>query len=144
MKYLLDTCVVSELAKPAPNKGVVQWLGGCDEEAVFLSVLTIGEIQKGIAKLPGSARKNAIQRWLDRDLRVRFSERILVIDEDVALTWGLIQGEAERRGSPIPTIDGLLGATAVANNLTVVTRNEDDIRPTGARVLNPWKSGAEA
>ena len=143
MKYLLDTCVISELAKAAPNRLVVQWLEGCDEEALFLSVLTIGEIQKGIAKLANGKRKDTIQRWLDRDLRDRFSERLLDIDEEVALTWGLIQGEAEGRGRPIPTIDGLLGATAIANNLVVVTRNEEDIRPTGARVLNPWKPDSE-
>ena len=143
MKYLLDTCVISELAKAAPNRHVVKWLDGCDEEATFLSVLTIGEIQKGIAKLADGKRKDTIQRWLDVDLRERFSERLLSIDEEVALTWGLIQGEAERRGKPMPTIDGLLGATAIANNLVFVTRNEDDIRSTGARVLNPWKPDGE-
>lgn len=139
MRYLLDTCVISELAKPRPNKKVAAWLDSCDEDAVFLSVLTIGEIQKGIAKLAKGKRRSNIQHWLDTELRSRFAERILPIDQEVALTWGLIQGEAERQGSPIPTIDGLLGATAIAHNLTIITRNEQDIRPTGARTLNPWK-----
>ena len=138
MRYLLDTCVISELAKAAPNTGVVRWIEDRDEETVFLSVLTLGEIQKGIAKLPNGKRKNAIQRWLDVDLRQRFSERLLPIDEEVALAWGLIQGDAERRGKPIPAIAGLIGATAIAKNLIVVTRDDRDIQRTGARVLNPW------
>jgi toxin FitB len=138
MKYLLDTCVISELAKPKPNGDVLRWLRGRDEEALFLSVLTIGEIQKGIAKLADGRRRDTIQQWLDVDLRNRFSDRLLPIDEETAMTWGLLQGEAERRGSPIPTIDGLLAATAIANNLVLVTRNDHDIRQTGARTLNPW------
>ncbi|MCX5759394.1 MAG: type II toxin-antitoxin system VapC family toxin [Candidatus Hydrogenedentes bacterium] len=138
MKYLLDTCVISEMVKPRPNKGVVQWLSERGEETLFLSVLTIGEIQKGIAKLVDGKRKESIQTWLDEDLRLRFSERILAVDEDVASTWGIIQGNAERGGRSIPTIDGLLGATAIAHNLSVVTRNEDDIGMTGARIVNPW------
>lgn len=139
MKYLLDSCLISEVVKPNPNKAVVQWLHGRDEETLFLSVLTVGEIQKGIAKLPDGKRKQSIQIWLDEELRPRFSERILSIDEKVASTWGLIQGEAERAGHPIATIDGLLGATAIAHDLTLVTRDEEDLRRTGARILNPWR-----
>jgi predicted nucleic acid-binding protein len=105
---------------------------------LFLSVLTIGEIQKGIAKLPGGSRRTSLQTWLDSELRERFSDRILAISEEVALTWGIIQGEAERQGRSIPTIDGLIGATAICNNLTVATRNEKDIQATGVRIFNPW------
>lgn len=140
MRYLLDTCVLSELAKTAPNENVVEWLRQRDEDTVFLSVLTLGEIQKGIAKLLDGKRKESIQLWLDNELRRRFSERLLPVDEEVALTWGLIQGGAERQGRPIPAIDGLLGATAVAHNLTVVTRDEADIGQTGARTFNPWRA----
>ncbi|MGP8330212.1 MAG: type II toxin-antitoxin system VapC family toxin [Methanosarcinaceae archaeon] len=139
MKYLLDTCVVSELIKKVPDEKVIQWIKVSDEEIFFLSVLTIGEIQKGIAKLPDSRRKFSIQRWLDRDLLERFSQRILTITIDIATAWGQIQGESESRGEPIPTIDGLIGATAIAHNLTVVTRNEKDLKKTGARIFNPWK-----
>ncbi len=80
----------------------------------------------------------SIQRWLDSELRKRFAERILPINENVALIWGEIQGEIEKKGIIVPTIDGLLGATSIAYNLTVVTRNEKDIAPTGARIFNPW------
>ncbi len=138
MKYLFDTCTISELVKSRPNRKVVEWVQSCDEDSVFLSVLTLGEIQKGIAKLDDLRRRSTIQRWLDRELRARFADRILPISEEVALAWGLIEGEAQSRGRPLPTIDALIGATAVEHNLTVVTRNTGDIEATGARVLNPW------
>jgi len=140
VRYLLDTCVISELVRPRPDQGVVEWLANREEESIFLSVLTLGDIQKGIAKLKNGNRRDAIQRWLDTELRERFSERTLPVDDEVTLAWGLIQAEAELQGTPVPTIDGLLGATAVAHNLTIVTRNEQDILPTGARVVNPWKT----
>lgn len=138
MKYLLDTCTISELVKSRPNRKVVKWIEECDEDSIFLSVLTVGEIQKGISKLEDERRRVKIQRWLDSDLKARFTDRILSVSEDVALTWGILEGESESRGRPIPVIDALIGATALAYNLTVVTRNIDDIVPTGARVLNPW------
>lgn len=138
MKYLLDTCAISEMVKPQPHKAVVDWIEGCDEDSIFLSVLTVGEIQKGIAKLSDERRRAKIQQWLDTDLRDRFEDRILAVSEEVALTWGNMEGESKARGRPIPSIDGLIGATAIAHNLTVVTRNVDDISATGARVLNLW------
>lgn len=138
MRYLLDTCLVSELVKAKPNSAVVKWLEGCDEEGLFLSVLVLGEIQKGISKITDEKRKARMQHWLDSELRQRFEGRILPVSEEVALTWGIVQAKAELQGSPIPTIDGLVGATALAHNLTVVTRNERDIQATGARVFNPW------
>ncbi len=140
MKYLLDTCVISELIKPKPDKKVVAWISNCDEESLYLSVITIGEIQKGIIKVQDKTRRNAIQQWLDQDLRKRFAGRLLPIDEHVALAWGLVQDEAETAGKPIPTLDGLLGATALAHNLTVVTRNEKDFTQSDARIFNPWTS----
>lgn len=138
MKYLLDTCAISELVKNRPNKSVVKWIEECNEDIIFLSVLTIGEIQKGISKLEDKRRKVKIQKWLDSDLKARFADRILPISEDVALTWGVLEGVAELKGRPIPAVDALIGATALTYNLTVVTRNVEDINPTGARILNPW------
>jgi predicted nucleic acid-binding protein len=138
LKYLLDTCAISELVKNRPHKRVVKWIEECNEDNIFLSVLTIGEIQKGITKLEDKRRKVKIQKWLDSDLKARFADRILPISEDVALTWGVLEGEAELKGRPIPAIDALIGATALTYNLTVVTRNIEDIIPTGARILNPW------
>jgi predicted nucleic acid-binding protein len=140
MRYLLDTCTISELVKKKPVKRVIDWIAACDEDAVCLSVLTIGEIQKGIAKVTDAPRRTKLQRWLDTDLMERFSGRILPISVEIMLTWGIIEGEAEIRGKPIPIIDGLIGASAIAHNLTVVTRNSIDIAPTGARTLNPWEA----
>ena len=138
MKYLLDTCAISELVKKKPSKKVLQWIQGCDEDAIYLSVLTIGEIQKGIAKLADSKRKAKIQQWLDHDLHNRFAGRIIPITEEVATTWGLIMAETEAKGTPLPSIDSLIAATAIAHNLTVITRNTEDMAGTGVRVLNPW------
>jgi len=139
MRYLLDTCTISELVKKKPAKKVIDWIAACDEDAVCLSVLTIGEIQKGIAKVTDVPRRTKIQRWLDTDLMERFAGRILPITVEIMLSWGIIEGEAELRGRPIPVIDGLIGASAIAHNLTVVTRNTIDITLTGARTLNPWE-----
>ncbi len=138
MKYLIDTCVLSELVRPRPDRHVVSWMESCEEEAIFLSVLTLGEIQKGIEKLAPGKRRNELQAWLDRDLRRRFAGRLLDIDGEVALVWGRVQASMERAGTPLPTIDGLLSATALAHNLTIVTRNVDDFLPSGANVFSPW------
>jgi len=138
MKYLLDTCVISELVKPKPSRKIVQWIQGCDEDGLFLSVLTLGEIQKGIAKLADGKRKATIQQWLDHDLRRRFAGRVIGITAEVAATWGLIAAETESRGAPVPSINGLIAATAMAHNLIVVTRNTDDMSRTGVRLFNPW------
>jgi len=140
LKYLLDTCLVSELVRKKADPKVVKWVADCDEELTFLSVLTLGEIQKGISKLEDKKRRSVLQMWLDSDLRVRFGERILAITQDIAQTWGVLQGETEAKGIGIPTIDGLIGATAITHNLTVVTRNVTDIVKTGAKILNPWDS----
>jgi toxin FitB len=139
MNYLLDTCVVSELWKPQPNSHVLAWLATCAEESLYLSALTIGEIRKGITKLPESPKKIELQYWLNQDLRQRFTGRILGITEHVAETWGDIQGNAEQHGCKMPVIDSLLAATGLTHTLTVVTRNTADIAASGVLLLNPWE-----
>ena len=139
MSYLLDTCLISELLKPGPNPGAVEWIQDHDELQMYLSVMTLGEIQKGISKLPESSRKAGLQSWLDNDLCNRFEGRVLAVDSEVALRWGAIQGEAEAIGQAIPVIDGLIGATAISNQFAVVTRNVADIERTGARIVNTWE-----
>jgi len=138
MKFLLDTCMISELIKKIPNRSVINWVSECPEDSLYLSVLTIGEIQKGISKLSDKNRKIRIQNWLDKELSNRFAERIIPITSDIATTWGEILAESELKGISIPAIDSLIGATAVTKNLHVVTRNVDDIKKTGARIINPW------
>jgi len=139
MKYLLDTCVISELIKPTPNPKVIDWINHRHESLLFLSVLTIGEIQKGIAKLPDSVKKTTLQTWLDHDLRQRFNWRILDITEDVAKRWGEIQAAAEQRAVKMPIIDSLIAATGLAHDLTVVTRNVADMTSSGVKLLNLWE-----
>ena len=139
MKYLLDTCLISELVKKAPNSAVVSWLNEQDEQSLFLSVLTIGELQKGISKLPDGSRKDELQAWVEHDLALRFTGRIIDIELEVMLIWGRLQGKSERRGESFPVMDSLIAATAKAHGLVVVTRNVKDIERCQVRVCNPWE-----
>ena len=138
MNYLLDTCVISEVVKNNPNLNVINWLEKSPEDHLFLSVLTIGEIQKGISKLSDNNRKFFLQNWLQEDLLNRFTNRIIDIDFEIVTQWGALQGKAEAKGIQIPTIDGLIGATAVVHNLTIITRNVSDFEKTGAKIINLW------
>ncbi len=140
MNYLLDTCVISELVAKRPEEAVVQWIDGRDENSLYLSVITIGEIRKGIEKLPGSGRKDALIEWLRDDLIVRFSGRTVTLDVDVMLTWGELTGRLEREGKKMSAIDSLIAAIALHGRFCLVTRNEDDFHNAGVMVVNPWKS----
>lgn len=137
MKYLLDTCLISELIKPTPNKKVIKWLNDIPSTALFLSAITIGEIRKGLTKLPSSKKKETLTAWLNTLLR-DYKERIFSIDLIVAENWGIIQGNAEKAGMPMSSIDSLIAATAHTHNLTLITRNEDDFVPSQISILNPW------
>ena len=136
--FLLDTNVISELIRPRPDPKVKNWIDSTDESLLFLSVLTIGEIRKGIVKLSDRARRGALELWLDNVLPLRFSGRILPIDQAVADRWGRLSGEAASRRMPLPVIDALLAATALHYEMTLVTRNTKDVRRTRASVFNPW------
>lgn len=137
--FLLDTNVVSELIKPKPEPKVVKWVDSTDESLIFLSVLTIGEIRKGINLQVDSARRAKLEAWLASDVRTRFEDRILAVDDSVAERWGLMTAKARsERKHQLPVIDGLLAATAQQYNLILVTRNVDDVEPTGISILNPW------
>ncbi len=138
MKYLLDTCLISELVKKTPNSSVVSWLDEQDEQGLFLSVLTIGELQKGISKLPDGARKDELQSWVEHDLTLRFTGRIIDIEMESMLIWGRLQGESEQKGETLPVMDSLIAATAKAYGLVVVTRNAKDMERCQVRVCNPW------
>jgi len=137
--FLLDTNIVSELVKPKPEANVTEWVENTDESLLYLSVLTLGEIRRGIAALPQSRRRATLEAWLDKDLRARFEGRILVIDQEVADRWGLLTSAARNSGIVLPVIDGLLAATALEHNLTLVTRDTGQIPLMGVAVFNPWK-----
>lgn len=139
MNYLLDTCVISELVKPTPNEAVINWMSHTPNERLFLSVITIGEIRKGITKLPESKKKNQLTNWLNTLLE-DYQERIYPINIMVAENWGIIQGKAENNGTPVASVDSLIAAVAQTYNLIVVTRNENDFASTNVTILNPWKN----
>jgi toxin FitB len=137
--YLVDTNVISEIVRPRPDPNVVTWMESVDESLLHLSVLTLGEIRKGISLRPRDKRRTQLEAWLEQDLRARFAGRILPIDEPVADHWGLLIAEARRKGKESPgNIDALLAATALHYNLTLVTRNVKDLANTPVQLLNPW------
>ncbi len=138
MKYLLDTCVISELIKQYPDQKVVQWISNVEETNLFISVLTIGELHKGIEKLPESRKKSTLHKWVTYDLEKRFKNRIIDFEIKTATTWGKIQAKSELLGKTLPAIDGLIAATGISNELVVVTRNIKDMQASGADLLNPW------
>lgn len=138
MSYLLDTCVLSELVRSRPAPGVCDWVAAQPEHALFLSVITVGELHKGLAKLDVGPRRHALERWIEDDLTRRFSGRILSVDAAVARVWGEMLGAAEVAGASLAAIDALIAATARVHGCAVVTRNEPDFRPTGIEVVNPW------
>jgi len=138
VNYLLDTCVLSELVRPKPNAHLTEWLVSIPPDAAFLSVLTVGEVRKGIEKLPNSKKKKRLALWYATLLN-DYRDRILPIDLAISEAWGNIQAQSEKSGTPMATIDGLLAATALVHRLLVVTRNEKDFLPSFVSILNPWR-----
>jgi predicted nucleic acid-binding protein len=139
VRYLLDTMVLSEAAKPSPNDGVRSWLEAQPTVELAISVVTCGEIARGIARMPAGQRRRALEKWFVNDLAGQFEHRLLPVDLEVARAWGQLTAEAERLGRPLPTVDGLLLATAQVHSLTMVTRNIGDFVDRGVPVLNPYR-----
>lgn len=138
MKFLLDTCVVSELASKRPDPKVVAWIDGIDPDRIYLSVVTVGEIQKGIEKLREPSRKERLEGWLKDDLLVRFRDRLVDLDLNAMLEWGALTGRLESQDSPMPAVDSLIAASALLGGFVLVTRNEADFIRSGVQILNPW------
>ncbi|MEU2251990.1 type II toxin-antitoxin system VapC family toxin [Nocardia xishanensis] len=136
--FLLDTCAVSEWVKPRPNPGLVRWLDEADEDRLHLSVITLGEIRKGVELLADAGRKQRLVEWLTISLVGRFERRLLPVDEGVAHAWGRILAGAESEGRPVDATDALLAATAESHGLDLVTRNVRHFSSTGVRVVCPW------
>ncbi|MSV32333.1 MAG: type II toxin-antitoxin system VapC family toxin [Bryobacterales bacterium] len=138
--YLLDTNVVSELVSIKPNPRVLDWMEAADENLLYLSVMTLGEIRQGVAALPQSKKRTRLETWLELDLQSRFGGRILAIDGATADRWGWIMAQAQGKGMTLPVVDCLLAATAIQHNLTAVTRNVSGFAVAGLSVINPWEA----
>lgn len=137
--FLLDTNCISELVRSRPEPRVLEWMEAADESLLYLSVLTLGEIRKGVAGVSQGKRRTHLETWLELDLQARFSGRILSIDAPIADRWGLLAAEAKRKGKTLSAVDGLLAATAHHHNLTIVSRNVGDFTNTHVPILNPWE-----
>jgi predicted nucleic acid-binding protein len=137
LKYLLDTCFVSELTKPEPDCGVTAWLQTANTEDLYLSVISIGEIKKGIYKLPVSKKKQRLLLWLET-LMANYQERILGLDLAVMENWSVMIAAAEKSGQPVASMDSLIAATAYTHHLTLITRNESDFVACDIALINPW------
>ena len=138
MRLLLDTNVLSEVTKPSPDTDVLGWLDRLDEDRTFISVVSIAEIRRGVALMDEGRRRDSLTEWLARDLPQRFEQRVLPVDEAVALAWGDLMGVAKRRGRGLSSMDGLIGATAIAQRLTLATRNIKDFDGFEIDLYNPW------
>jgi toxin FitB len=138
MSFLLDTNIVSEWVRPHPDEGVMAWLAEVDEDQSFLSVVALAELRRGIARLARGRRRMRLDEWLRHELLLRFEDRILPIDNRVAVIWGDIVSDREAKGRPISVMDAFIAATARTYGLTLVTRNTSDFAGSVAAITNPW------
>ena len=136
MSYLIDTNVLSELRRKSPDPAVARWFADRPAGTLYLSVLTLGELRKGVERLADPVRRLALLDWLETGLPAFFAGRVLAVDAAVADRWGHLQARA---GRPLPAIDSLLAATALHHGLILVTRNVRDVSDLGLQVLNPWE-----
>lgn len=137
--FLLDTNVVSEPKRPAPDAGVVAWLSQHAPSDLHISVLTIGELRRGVLGLDPGARRNDLTAWVD-DAVMMFAERVLAVDTKVAETWAQLNHRHRLAGLSVGSVDELLAATALAHDLTLVTRNLRHFEGSGCRLLSPWRA----
>jgi predicted nucleic acid-binding protein len=139
MTYLLDTCVISEYVKKQPNQQVINWIDAQEESSLFISIITIAEIKKGIVRIEKSqpSRYQKLEKWLQK-IEQRFTNRILPLNENILDTWAKICGQSEAQGKKLPIMYSLIAATASENNLIIVTRNFSDFAFSSVNVFSPW------
>ena len=138
MTVLLDTCTLAELRKPTPDAAVVAAVQAIPDAQLYVSVLSLGEIAKGVYLLAAGKKRDALAAWLAA-LENQFSDRLLGLDVETAKLWGELTARARKKGIVIPAADGLLAATALRHGLHVMTRNESDFKASGVRIVNPWQ-----
>lgn len=135
--YLLDTCILSALLRPKDNPGVMQFLESTKEEELYISTVTLGEIEYGIHILPDGKRKANLREWTDRTLKL-FKKRLVPFHEEAALMWGEIRAAGKKIGRTVPVVDAQIAACAKSSGFTLVTRNVKDFYGMGVEILNPW------
>lgn len=138
MSFLLDTNVLSEIRRPQPDQQVLTWLDQVDEDRTYLSVITIAEIARGVALMDEGRRRSELAQWLELDLPGRFGDRILKVDTQIALIWGNLLASTRKEGIGLSVMDGWIAATAIAQDLTLVTRNTKDFQNLPLTLLDPW------
>jgi toxin FitB len=139
MSFLLDTNVISEWVKARPDSRVVAWVSDVDEDRLFLSVVSFGELRHGVERMPAGKRRKRLDEWLRDELPIRFEGRVLPVDGAVADAWGKAVARSEAVGRPMGAMDAFLAATAEVHGLTLVTRNVSDFEPAIPDVVNPWE-----
>nr|WP_210315060.1 type II toxin-antitoxin system VapC family toxin [Aminobacter aganoensis] len=137
---MLDTNVLSEVTRPAPDPRVMHWLDRLDEDRSFISVVSIAEIRRSVALMDKGRKREALAEWLAQDLPQRFERRVLPVGKPVALAWGDLMGMAKRRGRGLSSMDGLIAATAIAQGLTLATSNLKDFEGFGIELFDPWNA----
>ncbi len=141
MKFLLDTNVISELARLDPSQAVISWLDRISEDLLYISVVTLAELHHGVEKLPTGAKRSRLHIWLSEALPDRFEGRILPVDARVAQHWGVVVAQCENRRHAMETMDALLAATALVHKLTLATGNTRHFGIMGDAIVNPWVGG---
>jgi predicted nucleic acid-binding protein len=136
--FLLDANIPSELIRTRPDPRVGNWVYAKDEQSLYLSVVSIGELRRGLVLLPAGRRRTELVRWFENDVLPRFHGRILPVTHSIADRWGVLDGQCQLKGTPLNTADGMIAATALEHGLTLVTRNVKDFAGLGVVLLNPW------
>lgn len=139
MSFILDTNIISELRKPKPAQEVLDWFSRVDENSLYLSVLTIGEIQNGINQLKNSRQRQDLEIWLET-IKDEYKNQLIPVSTEIAEKWGALNAACRKTGKTLPVIDGLIAATAYVRGAILVTRNTEDFEDSGIRLMNPWQS----
>jgi len=138
LKYLIDTCVISELRKPEPNNSVVKFLRSIDESEIYLSSMTLGEVHRGIQKLPQSKKRTELLLWVG-SIEQQFEDKILSFNKEVSIFWGQLMARLESEGNRMSAFDSIICATSLYNNCCIITRNVKDFEKSGIEIINPWE-----
>jgi predicted nucleic acid-binding protein len=139
MSYLLDTCMLVEFAQRKPEMKVIRWINSVDQNELFVSVISIGEIQRGIIRLPDSQHRTLLLAWVSRGLVERLKDHTLPLDTETLVIWGSLTARKNGTGQPMGTLESLIVALALRHNMTLVTHFAQEYFQSGASVLNPWE-----